>query len=152
MAKKTNQEKVGISKIQPSPEQRRCRGPQDLSRLELECMKAIWLEGAVTVLQVQNSLKAKRPLAYTTILTVLDRLAKKGALQRIRRGKAYHYEPTLSFVDSRETALAQLIDFYFQGSVDELLHHVAGSGHPQPVSCPSKARSANSPEMTECLL
>ena len=115
MAKKTNQEKIGISKIQPSPEQRRCRGPQDLSRLELECMKAIWLEGAVTVLQVQNSLKAKRPLAYTTILTVLDRLAKKGALQRIRKGKAYHYEPTISFVELARNSISSAHRFLFSG-------------------------------------
>jgi hypothetical protein len=37
---------------QANPEPRRCRGPQDPSRLELECMKAIWSDGAVTVLEV----------------------------------------------------------------------------------------------------
>lgn len=149
---KTIQKKIETSRIQARPEPSRCRGPQDLSRLELECMKAIWLEGAVTVLQVQDSLKAKRPLAYTTILTVLDRLAKKGALQRAKKGKAYYYEPALTFIESRETAVVQLIDFYFQGSVDKLLHHLAGASHPQAVSTPPRARSVNSSEMTECLL
>jgi predicted transcriptional regulator len=115
-------------------------------------MKALWLEGAVTVLQVQTSLKAKRPLAYTTILTVLDRLAKKGALQRVKKGKAYYYEPALSFIESRNTAVAQLIDFYFQGSVDELLHHLSGPPRSRTVSTPPKATPANSPEMIECLL
>jgi len=149
---KAVQKKIGMSKTRARSEPGRCRGPQDLSRLELECMKAIWLEGAVTVLQVQESLKATRPLAYTTILTVLDRLAKKGALQRAKRGKAYYYEPALSFTESRSTALAQLIDFYFQGSVDNLLDHLANPQHKPAVSSPSSTRPANSPEMTECLL
>ncbi len=149
---KAIQKKIGMSKIQARSEPGRCRGPQDLSRLELECMKTIWLEGAVTVLQVQEFLRATRPLAYTTILTVLDRLAKKGALQRAKRGKAYCYEPVLSFTESRSTALAQLVDFYFQGSVDRLLHHLTGPQRKQDVSSRPNTRPVNSPEMSECLL
>jgi len=149
---KAIQRKVRTARIQARSEPGRCRGPQDLSRLELECMKAIWLEGAVTVLQVQTSLKEKRPLAYTTILTVLDRLAKKGALQRVKKGRAYYYEPALSFVESRDTAVAQLIDFYFQGSIDRLLHYLRGPSRSPVLSPPSRSDSVRSPEMIECLL
>jgi predicted transcriptional regulator len=149
---KANQKKIGAEKIQARSESGKCKGPQDLSRLELECMKAIWLEAAVTVLQVQASLKEKRPLAYTTILTVLDRLAKKGALQRVKKGKAYYYEPGLSFVESRNTAVTQLVDFYFQGSTDRLLHYLSSSSRSSAGSPPSRTHSAQSPEMIECLL
>lgn len=109
------------------------------------------MEGAVTVLQVQGSLNARRPLAYTTILTVLDRLTKKGALQRVKRGKAHYYEPVLSFIESRSTSVNQLIDFYFQGSVDKLLDYLTGSLRPM-TSALTEARSVTSPEMTDCLL
>jgi len=115
-------------------------------------MKAIWLEGAVTVLQVQTSIKEKRPLAYTTVLTVLDRLAKKGALQRVKKGRAYYYEPVLSFLESRDTAVTQLIDFYFQGSIDSLLHYLTGPSQSRAPSTPSGSHSVHSPEMVECLL
>jgi predicted transcriptional regulator len=149
---KAIQRKIRTERIQARSEPGRCRGPQDLSRLELECMKAIWLEGAVTVLQVQTSLKEKRPLAYTTILTVLDRLAKKGALHRVKKGRAYYYEPALSFVESRDIAVAQLIDFYFQGSIDRLLHYLSGLAHSPAVRSQSRSHSVRSPEMVECLL
>ncbi|MCI0418203.1 MAG: BlaI/MecI/CopY family transcriptional regulator, partial [Acidobacteria bacterium] len=76
---------------------KQCRGPQDLSRLELECMKAIWLRQAATVSDVQQFLLPDRPLAYTTVLTILDRLAKKGAVTRVKQGKAHVYAPSLSF-------------------------------------------------------
>jgi predicted transcriptional regulator len=115
-------------------------------------MKTIWLEEAVTVLQVQMSLKERRPLAYTTILTVLDRLVKKGALERVKKGKAYYYKPALSFIESRNTAVAQLIDFYFQGSVERLLHHLSGPSRSQTATTPSGGSPVHSPEMMECLL
>ena len=149
---KAIQKKVGTARIQPHLEPGKCRGPQDLSRLELECMKAIWLDGAVTVLQVQTCLKERRPLAYTTILTVLDRLAKKGALRRVKRGKAYYYQPALSFNESRSTAVTELINFYFQGSVEKLLQYLSIANRSQTSSTPFAATQVHSPELIECLL
>ena len=113
-------------------------------------MKAIWLERAVTVLEVQQSLRPRRPLAYTTVLTVLDRLAKKGALQRVKKGKAYYYEPALSFMESRQKALTDLIEFYFQGSAENLLHYLNGAKS-EP-SAAAEPVSMSSPEITDCLL
>jgi predicted transcriptional regulator len=99
-----------------------------LSRLELLCMKALWHQRASTVREVQDALRPRRPLAYTTILTVLDRLHDKGAVRRVKQGKAYSYEPTISFVDCRHMALSDLLDFYFEGSQENLRQFLAASG------------------------
>jgi len=134
---------------------RQCRGPQDLSRLELECMKAIWLRHAQTVSDVQESLLPLRPLAYTTVLTILDRLARKGAVTRVKQGKAYVYTPSLSFELSRQEALAELLQSYFQGSRERLIEYLEnGSANvkPRKRQHPSHPRLENSADLQDCLL
>ena len=133
---------------------RQCRGPQELSRLELECMKAIWLRHAQTVSDVQASLLPLRPLAYTTVLTILDRLSRKGAVTRVKRGKAYVYAPSLSFELSRQEALTELLQSYFEGSRERLIEYletgaVASRQEPRPIHHP---RLKNSADLQECLL
>jgi predicted transcriptional regulator len=132
---------------------KRCRGPQELSRLELECMKAIWLQQAQTVSDVQRSLLPVRPLAYTTVLTILDRLSRKGAVTRVKRGKAYVYTPSLSFEVSRQEALAELLQSYFEGSRARLIDYLesAVSSKSQPHQLDS-SRLENSSDLQECLL
>lgn len=134
---------------------KRCLGPQDLSRLERECMRAIWLGSAKTVAEVQRYLSTFRPLAYTTVLTVMDRLAKKGAVTRLKRGKAHVYTPALSFERSRKEAVANLVDFYFEGSVEKLVEHLrtaAGSLGTVANSPEDAGASRPSAEMHDCLL
>ena len=133
---------------------RQCRGPQELSRLELECMKAIWLRHAQTVSDVQQSLLPLRPLAYTTVLTILDRLSRKGAVSRVKQGKAYVYAPSLSFELSRQEALTELLQSYFEGSRQRLIEYLetgAVSVRQEPGQIHSP-RLENSADLQECLL
>jgi predicted transcriptional regulator len=63
--------------------------------LEAEVMRAVWEIGKpVTVRELLKRLNAhgREPLAYTTVMTVMSRLAEKGALERRRDGRAYLYE------------------------------------------------------------
>ena len=77
-----------------------------LGELERDVMEQLWAaDGPVTVRAVHNALTAQRDLAYTTVMTVLDRLAKKGAARRVREGKAYWYEP----VATRDEMVAGLM-------------------------------------------
>lgn len=67
-----------------------------LGSLEREVMEQVWASpDPATVRQIHEAL-ADRDLAYTTVMTVLDRLAKKGVVKRTREGRAYHYLPTAS--------------------------------------------------------
>lgn len=68
-----------------------------LGDLEVQVMHAIWARGQpVTVRDVLGDLQAERPLAYTTVMTVMGNLRKKGWLRRHDEGRAYRYEPLVS--------------------------------------------------------
>jgi predicted transcriptional regulator len=75
----------------------RDRGESILGPLESEAMRAVWgADGAVSVRELLGELnRGRRPkLAYTTVMTVMNRLVEKGALSRERRGRGFAYEPT----------------------------------------------------------
>ena len=63
-----------------------------LGELETQIMEILWGAGKQwSVRSVHEELLNKRPLAYTTVMTVLDRLAKKGIVQRELDGRAWLY-------------------------------------------------------------
>ena len=90
--------------------------------LELACLQALWsleesnlkAEGNVKV--VQRIVAQSRPLAYTTIMTVLDRLVRKGKLTRRKVGRAYVYSPEASRDSMRRAAVRELLEGFFDGS------------------------------------
>jgi predicted transcriptional regulator len=77
-----------------------------LGDLERAVMDVLWDHGTggLTVREVADALK-ERELAYTTVMTVLDRLAGKGMVERERTGRAWNYRPAAS----REAFVAQLM-------------------------------------------
>ena len=89
--------------------------------LELACLKALWSLQEGNVRAVQEVVARSRPLAYTTIMTVLDRLVRKGKLNRRKVGRAFVYSPEASRDSMRRAALRELVDGYFDGSEAELL-------------------------------
>lgn len=64
-------------------------------------MEVLWAdpETGMTVRDVHEQLTAKRNLAYTTVMTVLDRLSKKEIVHRELEGRAWLYRPALSRAD-----------------------------------------------------
>jgi predicted transcriptional regulator len=68
-----------------------------LGDLEARVMRAIWTRGQpVTVRDIVGDLERERPIAYTTVMTVMDNLRRKGWLSRHAVGRAYRYEPLTS--------------------------------------------------------
>jgi len=80
---------------------------EQLGSLEAEMMEHVWLQGETSVRDL-HSRSASR-LAYTTIMTTVDRLYKKGMLRRRKLGKAYLYKPAFSRQDYRECLAQRLI-------------------------------------------
>ncbi|MFC5261084.1 BlaI/MecI/CopY family transcriptional regulator [Kribbella qitaiheensis] len=69
------------------------RTPRPLGDLERLVMEQLWAaDDALTVREVHERLAGTRDLAYTTVMTVLDRLAKKHLTERERDGKAWRYK------------------------------------------------------------
>jgi predicted transcriptional regulator len=74
-----------------------------LGNLEREVMDVVWQTGETTVKAVQSALP--RQVAYTTVMTTLDRLFKKGFVARTRRGRAFVYQ-ALRTREQTEAAVA----------------------------------------------
>jgi BlaI family transcriptional regulator, penicillinase repressor len=96
----------------------------DLAPFELDCMNALWPLGEATVKQVQESLMARRPRAYTTIMTILDRLEQKGIVTRRKVGRAYLYRASLLAAEAQQSAVQQLVAGFFGGSREALAAHL----------------------------
>ncbi|PYU26305.1 MAG: transcriptional regulator [Acidobacteria bacterium] len=104
----------------------------DLAPLELDCMNALWRLGEATVRDVHAALATTRPRAYTTIMTILDRLAQKGVVERQKAGRAWLYKAHLSADQARTRAVARLVEGFFQGSTEALASHLSSlSSSPQ---------------------
>ncbi|MGF7235837.1 MAG: BlaI/MecI/CopY family transcriptional regulator [Frankia sp.] len=68
-----------------------------LGELEAAIMDRMWSRsGPAAVRDILDALTPERPLAYTTVMTVMDRLFHKGWLTRGRVGRSYHYSAALS--------------------------------------------------------
>jgi predicted transcriptional regulator len=69
--------------------------PPELHELEAEVMDELWRQGEASVRSVMEALNARAPKdrAYTTYMTIMSRLHKKGALVRRREGKTDYYAP-----------------------------------------------------------
>ena len=89
--------------------------------LELLCLRALWLLQEGSVKDVQRIVAQSRPLAYTTIMTVLERLARKGKLARRKLGRAFLYAPQASQDAMRRAAVRELLEGFFNGSAEDLI-------------------------------
>src|SRR3954451_12403779 len=89
--------------------------------LELLCLNALWSLQEGNVKEVQRIVTETRPLAYTTIMTVLERLLRKGKLARRKVGRAFIYSPTTARDEMRKHAIRELLDSFFDGSEEQLL-------------------------------
>ncbi|MBS1854638.1 MAG: BlaI/MecI/CopY family transcriptional regulator [Acidobacteria bacterium] len=100
--------------------------------LELACLRALWSLQEGNVRSVQEIVTQSRPLAYTTIMTVLDRLVRKGKLSRRKVGRSFVYAPSQTRDSLRHAAVKELVDGYFDGSQDALLAFLRGGTEPAP--------------------
>jgi predicted transcriptional regulator len=104
--------------------------------LQTQLMAALWRLGAGTVEQVRSEIPPRYRGAYTTVQTVLNRLAERGLLSRHKVGNAIEYRPKISEADylsrsiadtlsgasvgARQVALARLIAELDKGELSEL--------------------------------
>ena len=107
----------------------RVAGPRhsilDLAPLELECLSALWPMGEGTVRDIHRRLSVARPRAYTTVLTIMDRLAQKGIVARRKVGRAYWYQAKLSADEARLKAVEKIVARFFDGSAEALAAHLS---------------------------
>ena len=87
---------------------------------EFELMEILWPLGEGSVKDVWGKVDPARGLAYTTVMSVLEKMYRKGILAQRKKGKAYLYSPILKREEALRGILQYLCDVYFQGSKEEL--------------------------------
>ncbi len=95
------------------------RGPETLTRLELQIMQVVWRLGSANVSAVQAEME--QSLAYTTVQTMLNILHRKGKLRRKLEGRSYVYSAAISKSKATGNAVRDLVSRMFGGSSEALL-------------------------------
>ena len=95
-----------------------------LGDLEAEVMKIVWKADRVTVRDVYEKLRPEKNLAYTTIMTIMSRLAEKGLLKREPQGNAYVYSPTISESDFAKQVVSEVLDGLLEEFSEPAISHM----------------------------
>ena len=103
---------------------------EKLTPLELEIMHVLWEQGPANVQSVQQELK--RPLAYTTVQTMLNILHRKGKVKRALKDRAYFYTPVVSRSHVTRQHIGDIIDRLFGGSAESLVMSLVETKHLTP--------------------
>lgn len=91
-------------------------------------MKIVWAAPAVTVRDVYEVLRARRKVAYTTVMTMMRVLERKGHLRRSRTGRRDVYRAARPRGQAISALLRDFVDRVFNGSARPLLLHLAADG------------------------
>jgi predicted transcriptional regulator len=95
-----------------------------LGALQNAVMETLWELGEATVSQVRDRLKREPEPAYTTILSVMQKLEKAGWLTHRAQGRSYVYRPTRSRDEAGTTTLRTFINRVFRGDPLLLFQHL----------------------------
>ncbi|GAB3683776.1 BlaI/MecI/CopY family transcriptional regulator [Saccharopolyspora tripterygii] len=99
---------------------------QGLGELEGAVMDVLWREyGPMSVREMLIELNETRNLAYTTVMTVMDNLHRKGWVEREMHNRAYQYTPANSREEAAARALREMLDS--SGNPEGVLLHFAKS-------------------------
>jgi predicted transcriptional regulator len=93
--------------------------PAELGELERDILSIVWRMGHATAEQVREGVE--RPLKDSTIRTVLRRLEEKGYLEHSVDSRTFVYRPAESPQKVAARAVQRIVDWFCQGSVEELL-------------------------------
>ncbi len=99
-----------------------------LGSLELQVMEFMWQTGEATVQQVVKTINQRRPIAYTTVMTVMGHLVDKGLLARTMEGKRYRYQIARSrdefLLDSSRSMIHTLVDDFGDLAIAQFLGEI----------------------------
>jgi predicted transcriptional regulator len=96
-----------------------------LTPQELAIMKVVWQKDESTVRDVYETLRETRPIAYTTVMTMMRILQEKGYLTRATQEKAHVYRPAKPSQQVIGGMVRDFLDRVFDGASDPLLVHLA---------------------------
>ena len=105
-----------------------------LSDLQLAVMRQLWTRGKngnggeASTAEVAEGLRAERPLAHTTVATLLTRLEKRGLLAARREGRGLVYRALVSESQVQRAMVTGLVANLFEGKASALVSHLLDQG------------------------
>lgn len=95
-----------------------------LSEPQLALMRVLWSKPNSTVSEVVDAMRTVRPLAHTTIATMLSRLEKRGLVSTQKDGRQLIYSANLSESEVQKSMVSELLSSLFLGNARALLSHL----------------------------
>ena len=95
-----------------------------LTAQELAIMKVVWRLGHATVREVYEALRARRTIAYTTVMTMMNILETKGYLKKDKQDRAYRYRPARPERTVISSMVREFVNRVFDGAPRPLLLHL----------------------------
>ena len=92
---------------------------------ELAIMKVVWRRDETTVRDVYETLRESRPIAYTTVMTMMRILQEKGYLTKVAQERAHVYAPAVPRQQVIGAMVRDFVDRVFDGASEPLLLHLA---------------------------
>jgi predicted transcriptional regulator len=103
-----------------------------LTAPQLEILRVLWERSEATVVEIHRALQAERPLATTTIATLLSRLEKRGLVAYRTEGRQYVYRAVIQEKDARRHALVEVTQDLFAGDVPMMVSQLLSSHELRP--------------------
>jgi predicted transcriptional regulator len=99
-----------------------------LGARELAIMKVVWKLGDASVRDVYETLRKERPVAYTTVMSMMGTLEGKGYLKKRAVGRAFRYRPARVEQRVISAMVREFVDRVFDGASRPLLAHLVSAG------------------------
>ncbi len=95
-----------------------------LTEAELRLMDVLWKKETATVSDVVAALPGTAPLAYSTVLTTLRILERKGYVSHEKEGRAYVYQPVVGREEARRSVVRYMMSRFFNNSPEALMLNI----------------------------
>lgn len=103
-----------------------------LTEAELRLMKVLWERGESGVAEVVTALSDTTPLAYTSVLTTIRILEKKGYVRHRQEGRAFLYSPCVAEREAGISEVRHVLNRFFGNSRERLLLSLLGDDEVTP--------------------
>lgn len=97
---------------------------KQLSGLQLDILRVLWREGEATVARVHDTVSRNRPLAVTTVATVLSRLEKDSIVTHESSGRQFVYRALVSEDEAQRSMVSEFVERLFNGDSLALVSHL----------------------------
>jgi BlaI family transcriptional regulator, penicillinase repressor len=97
-----------------------------IGSLEADILAIVWEKERVTVRDVYETLRERRPIAYTTVMTVMNNLVKKNLLTQDRTNIAYVYVPAIPGAEVAQTILDSVVNRLLGGHANVAVSYLLG--------------------------